>query len=84
VISVRVLVKENCSFPQDGGDVVFATPLSFAQAAAVDCVHVYHYVDGLPTMLFGAGVLFFGVCLRSLLLTLAWSKKCVFEELLLS
>ncbi len=40
VIPVRVLVKEVCSFPLDGGDVVFATPLSFAQAAAVDCVHV--------------------------------------------
>jgi len=80
VIPVRVLVKEVCSFPQDGGDVVFATPLSFAQAAAVDCVHV----DSLPTMLFGAGVLFAGVCLRSLLLTLACSKNCVFEEFLLS
>ncbi len=37
VIPVTVLVKEVCSFPQDGGDVVFATPLSYAQAAAVDC-----------------------------------------------
>ncbi len=68
VIPVRVLVKEVCGFPQDGGDIiVFATPLSFPQAAAVDCVHV----DSLRTMLFGAGVLFAGVCLRSLLLTLA-------------
>ncbi len=32
---------------------MFATPLSFAQAAVVDCVHVYYHVDSLPTMLFG-------------------------------
>ncbi len=57
VIPVRVLVNEVFQFPRDGGDVVFATPLSFAQAAAVDCVHVYHPVDSLPTMLFGAGAL---------------------------